>query len=111
MLNIMLFIQLDSIECQDLNTWVELLPKAYVTILIDTFPSHEAAFDKRQQVSKVEIMLDPWVELTSLKSNTVVFFLRPDPKAMAKERGRDHVSPLGMLTETFVKALVSCVRK
>ena len=90
---------------------MELLPKAHVTFLIDTFPSHEAAFDKRQQVSKAEIMLDPWDALTSLKSNTVVFFLRPDPKAMARERGKEHASPLGMLTETFIKALVSCVRK
>ena len=103
--------QLDSIICQDVAQWLEELPSSHVTILIDTDPSHVVAFNKMQQIAQVEIMEDPWSGLTAFDTSTVVFYLKPDPEAMAENRGSRLGSPLGMLTEVFTKAIGSCVVK
>ena len=103
--------QLDSIVCQDVAQWVGELPSSHVTILIDSDPSHVVAFNKMHQIAQVEIMEDPWTGLTAFDSSTVVFYLKPDPEAMAEARGSRVGSPLGMLTEVFTKAIVSCVMK
>ncbi len=108
------FLQLDSIECSDLVEWVREMPGSHVTILIDTDPSHAVSYDKTRQVSQVEIMESPWLPLVSPEANTVVLYLQPDPAAIANSRGpkgRGIGSPLGLLTETVTKAIVSCVLK
>ncbi len=90
------------------------MPGSHVTILIDTDLSHAVSYDKTRQVSQVEIMESPWLSLVSPEANTVVLYLQSDPAAMAHSRGpkgRGIGSPLGMLTETVTKAIVSCVLK
>ncbi len=90
------------------------MPGSHVTIVVDTEPSHTVTYNKIREVSQVEIMESPWSTLVGPQSRTVVLYLQPDPSAMAASRGqggRGSLSPLGMLTDTLTKAIVSCVLK
>lgn len=86
---------------------MELLPKAFVTFLIDTHQSHVHEFGKQRQPEIVQILEDPWEMLTPHHSNTVVYFLRPDPTAMSRLQGVQEEKEIGKLTKNFVDVLVS----
>ncbi len=106
--------QLDSIESRDLAEWMREIPGSHVTIVVDIDPSHTVAYNKIREVVQVEVMESPWSTLVGPHDKTVVFYLQPDPVAMAGSRGpggRGTISPLGMLTDTLTKAIVSCVLK
>ena len=94
-------------RAQDIRGWLDKLPAAYVTILIDCEPNFVTRFGKQRDPEVVEVIEDPWSALTGINSSAVVFYLRPDIGAMAKLRERDkkmrHV--VGMLTECFNFAL------
>ena len=87
-----------------------------MTFLIDTHQSHVAQFGKQHEPKVAEIMDDPWGELISPHSTTVVYYLKPDPTAMAHQMGitqekKEEGAELGMLTECFVNALLNCYKR
>lgn len=95
---------------------MDLLPNVHVTYLIDTHQSHVARHGMRRAPDVVEIMDDPWAELISPHSTSVVYFLKPDPTAMAQQMGitqerKEEGAELGMLTECFVSALLNCCKR
>lgn len=94
---------------------MELLPNAHVTFLIDTHQNHVAQYGKRRVPIVAEIMDDPWGELISAHSSTVVYYLRPDPTAMSHQLGlgreKKEGAELGMLTDCFVSALINCYKR
>ena len=96
--------------------WAESLPNAHVTFLIDTQQSHVARFGMRGTLEVAEIMDDPWGKLITPHSTTVVYYLKPDPTAMAHQMGitqekKEEGAELGMLTECFVSALLNCYKR
>ena len=96
--------------------WAESLPNAHVTFLIDTHQSHVAQFGLHHAPEVAEIMDDPWGELVTPHSTTVVYYLRPDPTAMAHQMGitqekKEEGAELGLLTECFVSALLNCYKR
>ena len=97
--------QAECIVARQLLHWVELLQKACVTFLIDTHQSHVHEFGKQRQPKIVEILEDPWEMLTPTHSNTVVYFLRPDPIAMSRLQVEE--KEIGKLTANFVEVLLS----
>lgn len=103
---------MDCLKARDLLRWLEQLPTAHVTFLIDTEQNFVAKFGKQRQPEVVDILEDPWSQLTDLNSSTVVYYLRPDIRAMAQLRSKDEKLATGMLTECFNFALLHCfVRK
>lgn len=94
--------QVDCLKARDILGWLDQLPHAHVTLLIDTEPDFVARYGKQQSPELVDVLEDPWSLLTSLHSSTVVFYLRPDIGALAKLRDRDKGTGVaGMLTEGF----------
>ncbi len=89
--------------------WVELLPKAYFTFLIDCEQSFVAKFGKQRLPELIDILEDPWASLTDLHSPSVVYYLQPDSQAISRLRKDEEVElATGMLTECFNFALLHC---
>ena len=105
------FIQSECIRARELRSWVDLLPNAHITLLIDTHQSTIAWYGMRRAPKVAEIMDDPWGELIGPHSTSVVYYLKPDPTAaIARQMGitqerKEEGKELGMLTECFVSAL------
>ena len=76
-----------------------------------------AQFGKHRSAKVAEIMTDPWRDLTSAHSSTVVYYLRPDATAMARvgrekqKEKEEGWNELGLLTECFVSALINCFKR
>ena len=98
---------MDCLKARDILGWLDQVPHAYVTLLVDCEPSFVAGFGKQRDPEVVDILEDPWSMLTSVDSTTVVLYLRPDIGAMAKLRDRDKdlSRVAGMLTESLTFAL------
>ena len=95
---------------------MDLLPNAHVTFLIDTQQSTVARYGMRRAPEVAEIMDDPWGELIGPHSTSVVYYLKPDPTAIARQMGitqerKEEGEELGMLTECFVSALLNCCKR
>ena len=109
--------QSECIRAKDLHLWAESLPNAHVTFLFGTHQNHVAQFGKHRSAKVAEIMTDPWGELTSAHSSTVVYYLRPDPTSMSRigreeqKREEGEWNELGLLTECFVSALINCYKR
>lgn len=110
---LLLFLQSECIRAKDLRMWAESLPNAHVTFLIDTQQSHVAQFGKQRMTKVAEIMDNPWGELISAHSTTVVYYLRADSTAMAHQLGvsRETKEELGLLTDCFVSTLLNCYKR
>ena len=103
---------MDCLKVRDILRWLNQVPNAHVTILIDTEHDFVAKFGKQRQPEVVNIMTDPWSMLTTLNSSTVIYYLQPDVQAMAQYTDEDIKLATGMLTECFNFALLHCfVRK
>lgn len=100
--------QMDCLKASDILSWLEQLPNAHFTILFDCEQNFVAGFGKQRQPKVVDIMENPWSVLTSLNSCTVVYYLKPDIRAMAELRNVDVRLATGMLTEAFTFALLHC---
>ena len=110
------FVQSECIRARELRSWVDLLPNAHVTLLIDTHQSTVARYGMRRAPEVAEIMDDPWGELIGPHSTSVVYYLKPDPTAIAHQMGitqekKEEGEELGMLTECFVSALLNCCKR
>ena len=95
---------------------MDLLPNTHVTLLIDTHQSTIARYGMRRAPEVAEIMDDPWGELIGPHSTSVVYYLKPDPTAIARQMGitqekKEEGEELGMLTECFVSALLNCCKR
>ncbi len=99
---------MDYLKSRDILTWLKQLPYAHITMLFDCEQNFVSRFGKQREPEMVEILDDPWSELTSLSTSTVVYYLRPDIRAMAQLRNKDVRQATGMLTEGFNFALRHC---
>lgn len=100
-------LQIDCLKARDLLAWLQLLPHAHVTLLIDTEQSYVAKYGKQRDPQVVDIMEDPWSMLTGINFSTVVYYLQPEARTLAQVRSKN-MQATGMLTEGFNFALLHC---